>query len=124
MGDAGNVASVRTSLYQALRGRGIDAEAFDPWYFPEAKPYVARLEAAGFHDEGIELINRPTPIPGSLADWLDVFARSFLGAVNVSERAALKTEVENAVRDDLCDRHGNWTVDYVRLRFKAIKANP
>jgi trans-aconitate methyltransferase len=124
MGDAGNVASVRTSLYLALGGRGIDAEAFDPWYFPEAKPYVARLEAAGFHVEGIELINRPTPIPGSLADWLDVFARSFLGAVNVSERAALKTEVENAVRDDLCDRHGNWTVDYVRLRFKAIKANP
>ena len=51
-----------------------------------------------------------------------MFARSFLAAVDISEHAALKAEVENAVAADLCDAEGNWTVDYVRLRFKAVKA--
>jgi trans-aconitate methyltransferase len=122
MGGAGNVASVRGSLHQALRGRGIDAEPYDPWYFPEPGAYAQRLEAAGFRVDSIELIKRPTPIPGALADWLDVFARSFLAAVDAGERGALKTEVENQVRADLCGADGNWTVDYVRLRFMASKA--
>jgi trans-aconitate methyltransferase len=122
MGGAGNVAAVRRSLHRALRGRGIDAKAFDPWYFPEAEAYGARLEAAGFHVDSIDLIDRPTPIPGSLADWLGVFARSFLAAVDVGELAALKAEVERDVAADLFDSDGNWTVDYVRLRFKAVKA--
>jgi trans-aconitate methyltransferase len=122
MGGAGNVATVRRSLHDALRSRGIEAEAFDPWYFPDAELYGARLEAAGFRVDSIELIDRPTPIPGSLADWLDVFARSFLAAVDLDEHAGLKAEVENAVAADLCDSDGNWTVDYVRLRFKAVKA--
>ena len=122
LGGAGNVAQVRRSLHEALRRRGIEAETFDPWYFPDPEAYGARLEAAGFRVDSIDLINRPTPIPGSLADWLDVFARSFLAAVDVGEHAALKAEVENAVAADLCDADGNWTVDYVRLRFKAVKA--
>ena len=122
MGGAGNVAQVRRSLHEALRRRGIEAETFDPWYFPDPEAYGARLEAAGFRVDSIDLINRPTPIPGSLADWLDVFARSFLAAVDVGEHAALTAEVENAVAADLCDADGNWTVDYARLRFKAVKA--
>ena len=39
----------------------------------------------------------------------------------IGEHAALKADVENAVVADLCDADGNWTVDYVRLRFKATK---
>ncbi len=122
MGGVGNVAQVRRSLHEALRRRGIEAGVFDPWYFPEAEAYGARLEAAGFHVDTIDLIERPTPIPGSLADWLDVFAGCFLAAIDISEHAALKAEVENGVAAELCDKGGNWTVDYVRLRFKAIKA--
>ena len=67
------------------------------------------------------MIDRPTQIPGSLADWLDVFARSFLGAVRAEERADLKQEVQDAVAANLYDG-SQWTVDYVRLRFKAVKA--
>ncbi|MEE2759819.1 MAG: methyltransferase domain-containing protein [Pseudomonadota bacterium] len=120
MGGAGNVASVRGSLYNALARRGIEPTVFDPWYFPDAQEYRQRLESAGFSVERIALIDRPTAIPGSLADWLDVFARSFLGAVEADERDALKDEVQDAVATKLYDG-GQWTVDYVRLRFNAFK---
>ncbi|MDP6428126.1 MAG: methyltransferase domain-containing protein [Rhodospirillales bacterium] len=122
MGGAGNVAAVHESLYQALRRRGIDARLCDPWYFPGPDEYGALLAKANFSIDSIDLINRPTPIPGPLADWLDVFAQRFLSAVPAGEQADLKTEVESAVRAKLCDTNGKWTVDYVRLRFKAIKA--
>jgi hypothetical protein len=30
-------------------------------------------------------------------------------------------EIEAELRDALCDAGGVWTVDYVRLRFSAVK---
>jgi len=60
-------------------------------------------------------------LPGRLADWLDTFAESFLAAVPAPERGAVKDEVEATLRATLCDASGVWTVDYVRLRFAAVK---
>jgi hypothetical protein len=33
----------------------------------------------------------------------------------------LLQEVKDRLRPDLCDAEGNWTADYVRLRFAADK---
>ena len=60
---------------------------------------------------------RPTPLPGDVVGWLDTFAGPFLGEVDDPEEA--KAEVAELLRPSLCDEHGNWTVDYVRLRFTA-----
>jgi len=120
-GGAGNVASVRGALAVALRRRGIDAEAANPWYFPPAEEYRARLEARGFAVVEMALIPRPTRLPGALADWLDTFAESFLATVPPQSRPSVKREVEDMLRGDLADASGAWTVDYVRLRFKALK---
>ncbi len=90
-------------------------------FFPVAAEYRARLERRGFAVASIDLIPRPTPIPARLADWLDTFAESFLAAVTAAERAAVKDEVEALVHAALCDASGAWTVDYVRLRFAAVK---
>ena len=38
-GGAGNIATVRDALHAALRRRGVDAPAHDPWYFPTAAEY-------------------------------------------------------------------------------------
>ncbi len=120
-GGAGNVATVRGALVAVLARRGIDGDAASPWYFPAAAEYRARLERGGFAVASIDLIRRPTPIPGRLADWLDTFAESFLAAVRAAERAAVKDEVEALVRAALYDPSGAWTLDYVRLRFAAVK---
>ncbi|MDH3694298.1 MAG: methyltransferase domain-containing protein [Gammaproteobacteria bacterium] len=120
-GGDGNVATVVAAVTQVLAARGIDSAEHNPWYFPSVNEYRERLEAHNFDVHSIELIDRPTPIPGDIAGWLETFAESFLVAVPVSERAVLLDELRECLRPDLCDASGNWTVDYVRLRFAAGK---
>src|ERR1700757_2096789 len=118
MGGAGNVAAIRAAVYDALTRRGVDAVGADPWYFPTADDYRARLEAAGFSVARIEKFPRPTPLPGDVAGWLRTFAQAFLEAVPGDERDAVLAEVQESLRPQL-GVAGVWTADYVRLRFIA-----
>ncbi len=120
-GGAGNVESVRRALAEALARRGGNAEAASPWYFPEPEEYRARLERHGFTVASMALIPRPTRLPGTLAEWLDTFAESFLATVPPQTRPMVKAEVEGMLRGTHLDAAGVWTVDYVRLRFVALK---
>src|SRR5258708_13862256 len=120
-GGEGCVAAIRAALGRALGRRGIDAAAYDPWYFPSANEYSARLRARGFVIETIFVFPRPTPLPGDLAAWLETFPASFLAPVPAGDRAALLREVQEDLRPSLCDREGRWTADYTRLRFRAVK---
>jgi trans-aconitate methyltransferase len=120
-GGEGNVETVRAALYAALARRGIDARAADPWHFPSAAAYRARLERHGFAVRAIDLFARPTALPGPLGDWLETFAEGFLRLLPAGERRPVKAEIEDHVKSRLCDRTGRWVVDYVRLRFVAMK---
>lgn len=119
MGGAGNVAAIVRAVSAALEARGIDSRAANPWYFPTPEEYTARLEAAGFEVLSIGLIPRPTPLPGDMAGWLETFCESFIRRVPEAEQPAFLAEVTEALRPVLCDAAGDWTADYVRLRFVA-----
>lgn len=121
MGGAGNVARVRGTLLEALARRGLDGAAADPWFFPSVEDYAGRLEAAGFEVAEIALIDRPTELPGRLGDWLETFAGPFLFLVPAAARPKLIAEVEDALAETLRGPDGRWVVDYVRLRFRALK---
>jgi len=121
MGGAGCVAKIKAALLAALQRRGIDGGAFDPWYFPTVDDYRARLVARGFRVDYIALIPRPTPLPGDVTGWLETFAESFTAALPAAQRPAFLEEVREALRPELCDADGQWTADYVRLRFRAYK---
>lgn len=121
MGAAGNVASIRGAIHDALGKRGIDASQANPWFFPTRPEYQRRLEAAGFTVERIETFNRPTPLPGDVSGWLTTFAQSFLQTLPPEERSEVLAEVQAALKPRLSNVVGQWTADYVRLRFKAIK---
>lgn len=123
-GGAGNIRTIETALYTALERRGIDAAAVNPWSYPTPAEYRRRLTTAGFHVTYMALIPRPTPLPGDIGDWLETFAESFLSTVQPADRAALIEEIRTLLRPDLCDAHGQWTADYVRLRFAAVKPVP
>jgi len=122
MGGAGNVAAIRGTLHAALARRGIDVAAFDPWYFPSAADYRARLEAAGFKILRIEMYPRPTPLPGDVTAWLRTFAQSFLQALPQTQQEELLLEVKEALRPQLVSHIAGavWLADYVRLRFVAV----
>jgi trans-aconitate methyltransferase len=119
MGGHGCVAAIKSALAQALAERGIDAASYDPWFFPTAEDYRARLEAHGFTVESITLFPRPTPLPGDVVGWLETFGESFIVALPTAERPAFLAEVRDALRPQLADADGRWSADYVRLRFAA-----
>lgn len=120
-GGSGNTAMVVQALERALRRRGINAQAVNPWYFPTVDAYRNALEAHGFIVSTVALIPRPTPLPGNIVGWLETFAQSFMAPVPMAERSTFLAEVAALCRPRLCDSHGHWTADYVRLRFSATR---
>jgi trans-aconitate methyltransferase len=121
MGGHGNVHHIKTALVAALDRRGFDGNAAVPWYFPTPAEYRGLLEAQGFRVRAIELIPRPTPLPGDIVGWLETFAENFTRRVPPAGRADFLKEVAEALRPHLCSADGAWTADYVRLRFAADK---
>jgi len=121
MGGHGNVEMIQAALVDALARRGINGESVVPWFFPTIEDYSARLRKAGFVVSYISLFPRPTPLPGDVTSWLESFAEDFLSALPAAERPAYIEAVREALRPKLCDGNGNWTADYVRLRFAAQK---
>jgi trans-aconitate methyltransferase len=120
-GGSGNTATVVHALTGALHRRGINADTVNPWYFPTVEEYRHKLAAQGFVVSTIALIPRPTLLPGDIVGWLETFAQSFMAPVPMAERAAFLAEVADLCRATLCDPSGQWTVDYVRLRFAATR---
>ena len=117
-GGHGNVAAVITAMRAVARRRGADESTAAGWYFPTPEEYHAVLERAGFSVERVALAPRPTTLPGSLSDWLRIFAAPFLAQFG-EDAAVVAAEVEDLLRPALCDAAGRWTVDYVRLRVLA-----
>jgi SAM-dependent methyltransferase len=120
-GGHGCVATIVAALDRALTERGVDSRWVNPWYFPTAEDYSTRLCIRGFVVRSIALFPRPTPLPGDVTGWLETFAESFTRQLPVSAHRGFLEEVQELLRPDLCDASGQWTADYVRLRFAADK---
>lgn len=118
-GGAGNTATVSAALRSILAGRGYDFDQLSPWYFPTNEEYRQRLTVAGFVVTSIQLIPRPTVLPGDLVDWLETFAGAFGRQLPAGDRIQLFQEVRHLCRPKLLNERGQWVVDYVRLRFAA-----
>lgn len=119
-GGHGNVAAISVALLAALARRGIDGRAVHPWYFPTPQEYRSRLERHGFAVQTLELIPRPTLLPTGMEAWLEVFADPFLLGLQAEDRESVRREAMGLLEPVLCDPVGNWTADYVRLRFAAV----
>ena len=122
-GGQGNVSAIETTLHTVLKQRGIDAEPLNPWYFPTVEDYQSRLEANGFSVNDIKLIPRPTQLPTDLRGWLITFANPFINAIETADRDAFLADVIAMLKPTLCDASGQWTADYVRLRFSATRSH-
>lgn len=121
-GGYGNVAAIVTALESLLSARGMVVAS--PWFFPRPKEYSALLEASGFEVKAVDLIPRPTLLPGDVGGWLETFAQPYISALPAIDRQRFISEVVETLRNVLCDANGDWRADYVRLRFFATKPNP
>ena len=84
-------------------------------------PWIIRGSALVTVFTIVELLPRPTKLPGDLRQWLETFAQPFSNAIAESARTDFLDEICQHSRLTLQDPEGNWTLDYVRLRFATCK---
>ena len=116
-GGHGNIAAIQVAIRSVLARRGWQTNIHR--YYATPAEYSARLRAHAFTVEQIELIPRPTPLPTGIRGWLDTFERATLDRIPPHERESFLGDVEDLLREEICDSQGNWTAHYVRLRFLA-----
>ena len=119
MGGQGNIAAIRTALSAVMEEYGIDTEAAAASFYPAPAIYRRLLEAADFTVDSIELIPRPTPFPSGMEAWLETFRNGVLNQLAPEDRITAVQKTVRLLEPILRDSDGNWTGDYVRLRFKA-----
>ena len=119
-GGFGNIAAIRLAMRTAIERFGFDGSKDDVNYYPTPDIYSRRLEEHGFAVERIALIPRPTPLPESgMSGWIKTFRRGVLESLPEELREKIVHEAVGLLKPVLCDDEGNWTADYVRLRFIA-----
>jgi SAM-dependent methyltransferase len=120
MGGHGNIAAIRVALMAVLERHGYGDREDGVNYYPTPDGYRARLERHGFAVERIELIPRPTALgDGGMRGWLNTFRRGVLDGLPAELRETVVNETCALLESALRDEDGNWTADYVRLRFIA-----
>jgi SAM-dependent methyltransferase len=122
MGGHGNIASIRVAFIAALARHGLADREDGVNYYPTPEAYARRLERHGFRVERIALIPRPTPLgEGGIDSWLRTFRKGVLDSVPAELHQTVIDETADLLSTALRDEDGNWTADYVRLRFAAVK---
>ena len=122
MGGHACVGAIIVALHTSLEKYGVhNPETVNPWHFPTIDEYRERLERVGFVAESVQLIPRPTTLPTGMRGWLETFANPFCAVLPKEERDKFLDQVTATLKPVLCDRQGNWTADYTRLRFLARK---
>ena len=118
-GGQGNIAAIRVALLAVMGAFGIHPSRVENNYFFNPSEYRRLLEGQGFVVEEIKLTPRPTPLASGMADWLRTFRGSLFEQLPAADRSAAIAQTVSLLEPVLCDREGNWTADYVRLRFVA-----
>ena len=124
MGGDGNTRTLTDALEEAMQAEGVSRDQLQwPWYFPTPDAYGDILQRHGLTYVDVTHFERPTTLndgPDGLRLWLKMFAVSIFAAIPDDRIDPVIDRVEQATRDALF-HDGVWTVDYVRLRFHAVR---
>jgi SAM-dependent methyltransferase len=119
MGGEGNLATLRQALRDELGARGYAMPEQDPAWYAGVEEFTRLYCVAGFGQVRAERIERPTPLPGGVADWVKTFRAGVMDVAMVPEweRDDIASAVEARVAPALRQADGAFCADYVRLRF-------
>ena len=123
MGAAGNLAVLRQGIRDELTFRGYAVPAEDPAWYPAAEEFTRLYCVAGFTGVQAQRIERPTPLPAGIAEWVKTFRSGWLDVAMVPQwaREDLASAIEARLAPELRQSDGSWIADYVRLRFTMRK---
>ena len=120
MGGHGNIAAIRVALIAVMARYGFGDLEDGVNYYPTPESYTRRLERHGFNVSKIAYFPRPTILAESgMTGWLRTFRSGVLDRLPEAIREAVVEETAALLAPALRDEDGNWTGDYVRLRFIA-----
>jgi SAM-dependent methyltransferase len=123
-GGRGNIDILVDAVYQELELLGVaDPQSLNPWYYPGIGEYATVLDRAGLEVTFAALFDRPTPLEGgddALANWMAMFGTCFTNGLAPELRGPFVRGVEQRAAQRLRPA-GVWTVDYRRLRVRAVK---
>ncbi|HYI49777.1 MAG TPA: methyltransferase domain-containing protein [Allosphingosinicella sp.] len=123
MGGEGNLAILRGALRDELTARSYAMPDQDPAWYASVDAFTRLYCLAGFGDIRAQLIERPTPLPGGIADWVRTFRAGLMDVAMVPEweRGDVAAAVEARAAPALRQPDGSFCADYVRLRFSMRK---
>lgn len=122
MGGHGNIAAIQVALIAVLQRYGFGDREVGVNYYPTAESYRERMKRHGFRVEQMALIPRPTKLAeDGMEGWLNTFRRGVLDGLPEDARENVLKETTELLAPVLRDEAGDWTADYVRLRFVARK---
>lgn len=120
MGGHGNVAAILVAFTAVLMRHGFGHVEDEVNYYPTPEAYTRRLERHGFTVERMEHFPRPTRLAESgMEGWLRTFRSGVIAQLPEALRETVVHETSDLLARALRDEDGNWTADYVRLRFAA-----
>ena len=119
-GGAGCAKQVHDTLEKCFSKRGLEYKRV--FYFPTVGQYAPMLEKAGFRVEYAVLFDRPTVQAGEngLADWIEMFVKKPFEGVDEKMKQEIICETVKHLKNKLYIDQ-KWIVDYVRIRFRAVK---
>ena len=120
-GGFGNISSLIGVIERVMDSHSIFDSFNNPWYFPTTQEYQKKLTDNGFCVKSIDLIQRPTFLKTDLKDWLKVFASHITSSMSTAVEDLFLREVQKAAETKLFSESTGWVLDYVRLRFYAVK---
>jgi trans-aconitate methyltransferase len=121
MGGHGNIAAIRVALMSVLARHGYGDREDRVNYYPTPDSYARRLVRHGFQVQQISLIPRPTQLAESgMTGWLRTFRSGVIDGLPQHLRDTVVEETAALLAPALRDEDGNWTGDYIRLRFIAM----
>ena len=119
-GAEGNIKHLLTAMQTVFTHHPEFGAFQNPWYFPSVETYKELVQKAGFKVISMESIVRPTKID-DISNWLDIFANGIVKHLSSEQQTIFKEEVKEILKPLLYSEKDGWVVDYVRLRFKAVK---
>lgn len=111
MGGQGNLSRLREALDEQLVIRGYVPPSDSANWYPSPEDFEGVYDDAGFDRIDARLIERPTPLPRGVAEWVTTFRAGWL------DRAGVPQEERAEVAAAVASAYGSDVADYVRLRF-------
>lgn len=123
-GAGANVAALIGGLRAAVAERSLPQPSL-PWYFPTPAEHATRLENGGLEVRRLDYFARPTPLQqgDTAAGWWRMFGPSVLEQLPIDSVDAILRRIDALLEPVLVGADGVWSIDYVRLRFVAIRPN-